>query len=202
MPPKVKPIAPTNPVAQDTAWYNYFTLDVVVRVLNNSVFHPFVCCVMVLSLRGGLEVPWDDFWLQMTLGWTIFVSILSLVEPISSRIAYGTTREVDLEEEVIVITGGASGLGRCIAEIYALRGASVAVLDSKDPGNNNAVEGVSYHQIDITDDTAVKKAWEAIKEEVRKNSRRKSSNPINVLASKPFFRSYNEASLSNPHIHN
>ena len=166
MPPKVKYIEPTNPVAKDVPWHRYFTLDVVVRVLNNSVFHPFVCSVMVLSLRGGLEIPWDDFWLQATLAWTIFVAFLSLVDPISSRIAYGASREVDLEEEVIVITGGASGLGRCIAEVYALRGASVAVLDSKDPGNNNAVEGVSYHQVDITDGAAVKKAWEAINEEV------------------------------------
>lgn len=71
---------------------------------------------------------------------------------ISDRIAFGAPRQVDLSEEVIVITGGASGLGRLIAQIYGLRGASVAVLDiaeEKDVKGWEDVGGVEYYRCDI-----------------------------------------------------
>ncbi|MCJ1313737.1 hypothetical protein MMC25_007417 [Agyrium rufum] len=169
MAPKVKQIAPTNPVARDSSILTYITLDGIARVLNSSLFHPFVCGVFLLSLRGGLEVPWSDPACKYTLYWTIFVAAWSLLEPLSERYAWGAAREVDLEEEVIVVTGGASGLGRCIAEVYALRGASVAVIDKMKVNEGDgatATEGVCYQVCDVTDKAQVEKAWEAIKKEL------------------------------------
>ena len=72
---------------------------------------------------------------------------------------------MDLNEEVIVITGGASGLGRCLVEIYALRGATVVVIDIKST-KEEEVEGAYYYNCDIGDGEAVKKTWAKIKEDV------------------------------------
>ena len=72
---------------------------------------------------------------------------------------------MDLNDEVIVITGGASGLGRCLAEIYALRGATIAIIDVKS-AKEEEVEGAYYFNCDIGDAEAVKKTWAKIKEDV------------------------------------
>ena len=150
----------------DKPFWAYLTLDLLVGVLNRSVFHPFVCGIALLSLRGGLQVPYEAPEFQYTMYWTVFVCLLTLVEPISNRIAYGKSRDVDMEEEVIVITGGASGLGRTISEIYALRGASVAVLDKKPAKGENEVDGVNYYECDVSDGAAVKAAWAKINVDV------------------------------------
>lgn len=65
-------------------------------------------------------------------------------------------REVDLSDEVIVITGGASGLGLLIAEVYGMRGATVAVLDVNDMENTEA-RGVTYYKCDVGDKEQVVK---------------------------------------------
>lgn len=65
-------------------------------------------------------------------------------------------REVDLSEEVIVITGGASGLGLLIAEVYGMRGATVAVLDVNEMENTEA-RGVTYYKCDVGDKEQVVK---------------------------------------------
>ena len=64
---------------------------------------------------------------------------------------------MDLSEEVIVITGGASGLGLLIAEVYGMRGATVAVLDVKDLESGDA-RGVSHYRCNVGDKDQVAKA--------------------------------------------
>ena len=66
-----------------------------------------------------------------------------------------------------MITGGASGLGRCLAEIYALRGSTVAVIDIQDAEGSNHIENVRYYQCDVGDMSAVANTWGQITEEVR-----------------------------------
>lgn len=88
---------------------------------------------------------------------------------ISDRIAFGVPRQVDLSEEVIVITGGASGLGRLVAQIYGLRGASVAVLDiaeEKDVKGWEDVGGVEYYRCDIGVRNEVETVARRIEEDV------------------------------------
>jgi len=65
-----------------------------------------------------------------------------------------------------VITGGASGLGRCLAEIYALRGATVAVLDIRSKESRNSIEDVSYYECDVGDAAAVTDVWTRITKEL------------------------------------
>ena len=41
----------------------------------------------------------------------------------------------EFQEKVVVITGGAQGIGRCIAEMFKEAGAHVCIID-KQPGNH------------------------------------------------------------------
>jgi NAD(P)-dependent dehydrogenase (short-subunit alcohol dehydrogenase family) len=79
-------------------------------------------------------------------------------------------RTVDFENEVVVITGGASGLGLLIAQNYGMRGASVAVLDVRDFGEEGIEEvfgaGVLYIRCDVGDRAEVEDAKGRIVDEV------------------------------------
>ena len=84
---------------------------------------------------------------------------------LNKRIAYGRSRSVDLSEEVIAITGGASGLGLLIAEVYGMRGASVAVLDVRELENDEA-RGVYYYKCDVGDRVQVAAVAKQIEKDV------------------------------------
>jgi NADP-dependent 3-hydroxy acid dehydrogenase YdfG len=62
----------------------------------------------------------------------IATAVLFFLRMINANIANGKKREFEWTDEVIVITGGSSGLGLLIAEVYGMRGVSVAVLDVGD----------------------------------------------------------------------
>jgi len=64
-----------------------------------------------------------------------------------------------------VVTGGSSGLGQIVAEMFALKGISVAVMDIKPPpmeGNYS----IEYYECDVSDPVAVQRTAEKITQDV------------------------------------
>ena len=148
-----------------TPWHASLNVDLFLTILRNSIFHPFVASLLPLCLRAA-EVPYSAPAFRNTVYWAIFVCLCHILAPINQRIAFGKPRKVDWEQEVVVITGGARGLGRCVAEIYALRGATVGVLDVETVDGGREVEGVRYWTCDIGDVEAVERVWREIEKEV------------------------------------
>lgn len=70
-------------------------------------------------------------------------------------------------EEVVVITGGASGLGECVAEIYGIRGANVAVLDLDVEEGEEEREGVRRYKCDVGNRAEVETVWARVVADVR-----------------------------------
>lgn len=91
-----------------------------------------------------------------SIAWATIVTLFWMANVVNQRIAHGIPREVDLSEEVIVITGGASGMGLLVAEVYGMRGATVAVLDVNEMENTEA-RGVTYYKCDVGDKDQVAK---------------------------------------------
>ncbi|KAK3633505.1 hypothetical protein LTR56_015758 [Elasticomyces elasticus] len=150
---------PTQP------WHNLITIDVLAHVLARSIFHPFIAWLIPLCQRA-VGAPYESFNFIATCAWASIVTAVWLLSAINDRIAYGTPRELDWDEAVVVITGGASGLGKIIAEMYGMRGASVAVLDVQKPEKESeGLAGVQFYQCDVGDAEAVQKA----KEQIEKN---------------------------------
>lgn len=91
----------------------------------------------------------------------------------NKRVAYGRAREVDWEEEVVVVTGGARGLGGCVAEVLGMRGVGVAVMDL-DVGGGRGEEGgsVRYYQCDVGDREEVERVWGEVVRDVGRAWRR------------------------------
>lgn len=169
MPSAIKEVTVQLPKSHDRPdepWQAHLSIDLIWYVLGYTLFHPFVSWVVVLCLRAQYT-PWDNLEMRIAMGWSILMSAFGIFGIISDRIAFGSPREVDLAEEVIVITGGVDGLGGLLAETYGMRNANVAVLDIKKVDQDEAEEkGVVYYQCDVGDAKQVEAAAEKIVEEV------------------------------------
>jgi len=80
-----------------------------------------------------------------------------------------------LEKSVVVITGGAQGIGFCAAERYAQEGAIVSIWDfNEETGNASALllrdkgYDVRFQQVNVTETASVKAAAQALFEETGK----------------------------------
>ena len=69
--------------------------------------------------------------------------------------------ETGLARKVVIVTGGAAGIGRATVERFALEGCRVAVWDVNAHGighdNRSDEESVSFHDVDVTDAGAVER---------------------------------------------
>lgn len=149
-------------------WYNALTIDVLLAVLNRTILHPWVAWILVLSLRAQVT-PYTDLSFMIATGYAVLLTLIAVGRTINHRVAYGLPRPVDLTEEVVIVTGGASGLGQVIARMYSMRGASVAVLDIKpgeEIGNDEMGDGAEYYYCDVGDRAMVEATVDQIEKEV------------------------------------
>lgn len=106
----------------------------------------------------------------VTFAYASIVNVIFLLGVLSEKYAYGTPRDVDLEEEVVVVVGGKGGLGGCIAEVYGMRGVRTVVLDvavsMEEDGQEEETGGVKYYRCDVGDRQQVEDVWARIKTNV------------------------------------
>ncbi|TQS35316.1 hypothetical protein Golomagni_04268 [Golovinomyces magnicellulatus] len=138
-----------QPGPEDLPWAKPFSIDLILKVLNTTFFHPFVAWMVPLCMRAQ-AMPWHHTAIQISIGYAAFLTLMYFCQMLNLRIAYSRPRNVDLSKEVIVITGGASGLGLLIAEVYGMRGATVAVLDIEDL-EAGEMRGVTAYRCDVGD---------------------------------------------------
>ena len=138
-----------RPRSQELSWAKPLSVDLILKVLNVTFLHPFVAWMMPLCMRAQ-AMRWEHSAMRIAIGYASLLTALFFLGVLNRQIAYSKPRKVDLSEEVIIITGGASGLGLLIAEVYGMRGATVAVLDVKELESGEA-RGVSVYKCDVGD---------------------------------------------------
>lgn len=143
---------------------NRITLDVLLHVLRKTLFHPFIAWLIPLCLRAqATPISHPSFFI--TTAYAVCLSLFFILSVFNKRLAYGIPRNVRLGEEVVVVAGGGSGLGRVIAEMYAMRGVSVAVLDIKDAAADKE-SSAEYYTCDLGNRERVVEAYKKIQDEV------------------------------------
>lgn len=163
-------------------WYTHLTLDLLLVVLHRTLLHPFVAWMLPLSLRA-MAAPYHALSFILTTAYASTVTLFYVFSSFNQRLAYGAPRNVDLEEEVIVITGGARGLGLCVAEIYGIRGVAVAVLDLDigKMGDGEGEGGVKYYKCDVGNRAQVEMVWGRVVKDVRLSCQYLWDNAIVIL---------------------
>ncbi|WP_155727435.1 SDR family NAD(P)-dependent oxidoreductase, partial [Mycobacterium avium] len=60
---------------------------------------------------------------------------------------------MEINGKKAVVVGGASGMGRASAELFAARGADVAILDRESSDGKAVAEGIGagFYPVDVTD---------------------------------------------------
>ena len=107
-----------------------------------------------------------------TLYYAAFLAIVEMAVAANHYFAYGGSRRVDWSKEVVVITGGAKGLGRVLVEVLLRKGVKVGVLDvvgREREGIEELMEAndLVWERCDVGDLKAVEGSVGRIVEEVR-----------------------------------
>jgi glycerol dehydrogenase len=84
----------------------------------------------------------------------------------------GFDKNFNITDKVAVITGGASGIGNAVAELYLEKGAKVAILDLKndvnDVANNMSAVKAMGVPCDVTNEDSMNQAVQVVKEKFGK----------------------------------
>lgn len=168
-PPKItsKSTLPTS--SPRKPWSHHLTLDTLLHVLRNTLLSPFIAWILVLCLRAQVTPPTDPAFI-IAVAYATILTLLFVARVVNHRVTYGIPRTVDSANEVVLITGGASGLGLLVTQMYAMKGASVAVLDIRDIGVKEQDEvfgeDVQYFRCDVGDRRALEDVRAKIEDEV------------------------------------
>ncbi|CAG8684722.1 3242_t:CDS:2, partial [Acaulospora morrowiae] len=60
------------------------------------------------------------------------------------------SNKINWDEEVVVITGGSSGLGSLLAETMAIRNTTVVILDVRPPEVEHGMFNITYYECDVS----------------------------------------------------
>ncbi|KAI9591806.1 hypothetical protein BDF19DRAFT_453936 [Syncephalis fuscata] len=133
-------------------------VDLIVHVLKTSVFHYAFGFVGIIAVKA-FELSWQH---PLTLFFLYYTAFLLAVYGIAYVLR--PKGRIDWKDQVVVITGGASGLGNCLAEGLALRGADVAILDINETKSH--MNNIRSYKCDLRDPDMIKTVANRIREEI------------------------------------
>lgn len=162
-------LSTTSKHTQPKPWHHHITLDLILLILANSVFHPWITLIFYLCLASVHKHR--EPLAYYTLWYTAFLAVVEIGIWANHRITYGRPRKVDWENEVVVITGGGAGLGRVLAQMFLRKGAKVAVLDIR-PADEEATEEMErwdllWEVVDVSQRDQVAGAVRKVVDQVR-----------------------------------
>ncbi|KAI5293539.1 hypothetical protein KEM52_005445 [Ascosphaera acerosa] len=167
------------------------SIDTIVDALRRTVGNAALmsCLPACLWMCG---VPTSSAAFVLALGYAGLLVVLPLLLRLNNSIAYGPPRVFRPAQEVVVVAGGASGIGRAIAQQCVSKGVRVAVLDIREAEHLSAraAERARSYRCDATDLQQLQAVSEQIRRElghptVLINSIATAINPHPLLESDP-----------------
>jgi len=151
-----------------TPIFDSLDIDLVVKVLANTAFSPFfVFFIPIFYIFQGAKfsdnivVASAIYWVVISTFWSIkWVS--KLYRNQGSFVLRPPT--LDWSEQIVVITGGASGIGELLANTLAVRNVTVVVLDVNPIVTENY--NVAYYKCDVSKWEEVEAVSKKIIEEI------------------------------------
>ncbi|EJT97545.1 NADP-binding protein [Dacryopinax primogenitus] len=152
-----------------TPIFDDFNLDLVITVLSHTLFSPFfLAFIPILNFARGSS--WEDSTLRWPVYWLGAVCLYHFLAFTGRVHRSGGTwlfkpARLDWGEQIVLITGGASGIGLLLANTLAVRNVIVVVLDLKDKLESENYN-IYYYKCDVSDPEAVDAVAARIKKEV------------------------------------
>ncbi|KIM26278.1 hypothetical protein M408DRAFT_313662 [Serendipita vermifera MAFF 305830] len=149
---------------ESTLAFDSLDVDLVITVASHTVFSPFFTFFIPIIYKG-VGQAWSEPTVYVSIAWFLLVTLYWFVGFAANKWRNaGTPGRLDWGEQVIVITGGASGIGALLANTLALRHCTVAVLDLKPIETEN--HNITYYKCDVSDSKQVERVAKEIKEEL------------------------------------
>ncbi|KAG8805586.1 hypothetical protein FRC17_005446 [Serendipita sp. 399] len=153
-----------NDTPDTAASFDHLDLDLVVKVASHTVFSPFFTFFVPLIYKG-VGHSWTDTTLLIPSLWFLLMTVIWFLRFVANKWRNaGTPGKLDWGDQVIVITGGSSGVGALLAETLAMRQCTVAVLDLKPIDTEN--DNINYYKCDIRNGKAVEAVAKQIDKEL------------------------------------
>lgn len=147
-----------------SAAWDQLDLDMFIKVASHTVFSPFFT-FFIPFIYKSTGLPWSDPTLQAFSAWFALMALIWLCRFVARKWRNaGTSGLLDWEEQIIVITGGSSGIGALLAETLAMRQCTVAVLDVKPTKSEH--DNINFYECDVSDWTQVSTVAKQIKKEL------------------------------------
>ncbi|KAI0750965.1 retinal short-chain dehydrogenase/reductase [Daedaleopsis nitida] len=148
--------------------YDSFDVDLVVKVLAHTLFSPFFTFfIPVFYVFQGAR--WPEPILVITSVYNVAVSVFWFFKWYSrlyrnqGSLLFGPAR-LDWGDELVVVTGGSSGIGELVANTLAVRNVTVVVLDVKPIVTENY--NITYYNCDVSKWEEVERVAKTIVEEL------------------------------------
>ncbi|OBZ76728.1 Short-chain dehydrogenase/reductase family 16C member 6 [Grifola frondosa] len=148
--------------------WDAFDVDLVVKVLAHTALSPFFTFfIPVFYYFQG--VRWSDPVFALSAGYCVAISAFWFLKWYSrlyrnqGSLLFGPPR-LDWGEQIVVVTGGSSGIGELIANTLAVRNVNVVVLDIKPIVTQNY--NITYYKCDVSNWDEVEAVSRRIVEEL------------------------------------
>jgi len=148
--------------------YDSVDIDMVIKVLSQTAFSPFFTCfIPIFYVFQGYQFT-DPVVLVSSL-YCSAVSAFWLLKWISQlyrnqNSLFFKPQPLDWSDQIVVVTGGASGVGELLANTLAVRNVTVVVLDVKSIVTENY--NITYYPCDVSKWEAVEAVSKKIIEEI------------------------------------
>ncbi|KAJ3479327.1 hypothetical protein NLI96_g9138 [Meripilus lineatus] len=135
--------------------FDSFDLDLVVKVLSHTAFSPFFTS-FIPTFYFFQGARWPDRVLVLSVAYCILVSAFSVIRVREwysllyrnqGKLLYAPPA-LDWGEQLVVVTGGSSGVGELIANTLAVRNVNVVVLDINPIRTENY--NITYYKCDVS----------------------------------------------------
>ncbi|KAI0722812.1 retinal short-chain dehydrogenase/reductase [Earliella scabrosa] len=160
-----------NPVSISDFWdplYDSFDVDLIMKVLAHTAFSPFFTFfIPVFYIFQGAR--WPEPVIVISVFYNVAVSAFWFLKWYSrlyrnqGSLLFGPGRP-DWGEQLVVITGGSSGIGELVANTLAVRNVTVVVLDVKPIITENY--NITYYKCDVSKWEEVERVAKQIVEEL------------------------------------
>ncbi|KAF5333603.1 hypothetical protein D9611_002507 [Ephemerocybe angulata] len=153
---------------EPTPIYDNVDIDLFVKVLNHTLFSPFfIFFVPLFYIFQGAKVTdpgiigLSVYWILISSFW--FIRWYSRLYRNQGSLLIGPPR-FDWGDQIIIVTGGSSGVGELLANTLAVRNVTVIVLDVKPIVTENY--NITYYKCDVSNWEEVQAVAATIKKEI------------------------------------